>query len=260
LLTARGTPGAAQEVVVFDVGLGGAANAVAALQTAQRLRQSAGKVRPLRVVSFESDIAAPRFALEHADTLVYLDGFESALRTLIDQRRWTSGDGLSWELREGDFPRLVEEEPSRADAVFFDPFSPRSNPAMWSVPLLENLYRCRRPGRPMALATYSSAFGVRAALLLAGFYVGDGPVLSGTRHATLASTDFSALQQPLDRAWLARWRRDHEPWPPLTPPERHREIREALLAHPQWEQFDGEAASTDDASPTPAPRKRHRRR
>lgn len=257
LLMVRGNR-PAPEVVVFDVGLGGAANAVAALETALRVRKQAGRAAPLRIVSFEQDVAAPAFALEHAEALAYLDGHEPALRALLNTGHWDSGDGLAWDLRVGDFARLVQDEPARADVVFFDPFSPRSNPAMWSVRVLEDVYRCHRPGRMMRLATYSSAFGVRAALLLAGFYAGEGPMLSGGRRATLASTDFSGLQEPLDRAWLNRWRRDREPWPPLTPSQDHRRLRESLLAHPQWSQFAG--AEDVEADTPPPPRKRYRRR
>jgi len=247
------------EVVIFDVGLGGAANAVAAIQAAQQIRKQNRSANPLRIVSFEQDIAAPTFALENAEALSYLSGYESALETLLDEGKWTAGDAIAWELRVGDFAQLVQEEPHRADVVFFDPFSPRSNPAMWSVPLLENVYRCHRPGRAMRLATYSSAFGVRAAFLQAGFYVGEGPVLSGVRRATLASTDFADLQEPLDRAWLSRWRRDREPWPPLTPSQDHRRLRESLLAHPQWTYFDGDSATPDESEAPPRFKRRRKR-
>lgn len=243
-------------IVVFDVGLGGAANAVAAVDLARRLRRQKGRAAALRVVSFEQDPAAPRFALEHAGALPYLQGHEAALETLLERGQWEC-PGVAWELRLGDFTRLVREEPYRADVVFFDPFSPYSNPDMWSVPLLEDVYRCHRPGRVMRLATYSSAFGVRAALLLAGFYVGEGPALGSRRHATLAATELSVLAAPLDRAWLGRWRRDREPWPPQTEPATRPLLRERLLAHPQWSRFDGGGATDNDAG---RPRRKARRR
>lgn len=258
LTTGAGGP-SVPELVVFDVGLGGAANALAAIHAVREFRRRGRPTRPLRIVSFEQDVAAPAFALASAERLSYLRGFEAALGTLLAQGEWTSGEGVTWTLRTGDFTRLVREEPFRADVVFFDPFSPRSNPEMWSVPLLEDLYRCHRPGRAMRLATYSSAFGVRAGLLLAGFYVGDGPQLGGPRRATLAATDFSLLAQPLDRSWLGRWRRDREPWPPLTQPRDHRRIREALLAHPQWAHFDG-GRMPEEGEPGPPVSHKHRRR
>jgi tRNA U34 5-methylaminomethyl-2-thiouridine-forming methyltransferase MnmC len=249
------TPPGAAEVVVFDVGLGGAANAIAALSCRRALGRQGTAARPLRVVSFEQDLDAPRFALAHAQQLDYLAGFDEALAALMATGAWEDGEGLAWELRVGDFTRWIQEEPRRADVIFFDPFSPRSNPAMWSLPVLTGLYGCRRMASPTRLATYSSALSVRAGLLLAGFYVGDGPALEGSRRATLASTDFSDLRAPLGPRWLARWRRDSDPWPSLTPAGQHRHLREALLAHPQWSQFPEEAAK-----PIPPARARTRPR
>ncbi len=260
LLTSGAGGAAGKELVVFDVGLGGAANAAAAMDAARETRKHGRMIRPLRIVSFEQDVAAPAFALANAGRLPYLRDFETALETLLARGEWASGDGVTWTLRVGDFTRLVLDEPYRADVVFFDPFSPRANPEMWSTALLESLYRCHRPGRAMRLATYSSAFGVRAGLLLAGFYVGDGPPLSGARRATLAATDFSILEAPLDRAWLGRWRRDREPWPPLTQPDDHRRIRAALLAHPQWNHFDEGQIPEERESGASIPHKRRRRR
>jgi tRNA U34 5-methylaminomethyl-2-thiouridine-forming methyltransferase MnmC len=247
--------GGSGPVVLFDVGLGGAANALAALSTAQEARRRGRPVRPLRIVSFESDPEAPRFALANAQALGYPRGYEPALEALLSEGSWR-GEGVTWELRLGDFTRLIAGEPCRADAVFFDPFSPRGNPDMWTVAVLENVYRCRRPGLPMRLATYSSAFGVRAALLLAGFYVGEGPELAAGRRATVASTDFSGLPEPLGLPWLARWRRDREPWPPGTDSRGHRSVRERLLAHSQWSHFQAGAGQEEPAVPRRPPRRR----
>ena len=52
LLEARKGRGGASDIVVFDVGLGGAANAIAAIQAAQELARHGRPVLPLRIVSF----------------------------------------------------------------------------------------------------------------------------------------------------------------------------------------------------------------
>ena len=238
-LTGRKQPGDRAEIVVFDVGLGGAANALAAIACREGLVRSGRQVRPLAIVSFEQDLEALAFVVDHADELGYPRGYLDALRAILARGEWDA-PGIRWELRLGDFARLIQSEPRRADIVFFDPFSHRTNPVMWSVPVLEGVYRCRRPGSGQRLVTYSSAFSVRAALLLAGYYVGDGVRLDG-RPTTIAVTSSADLEEPLDLGWLARWRRDREPWPPETPQERHKAVREALLAHPQWSRFELEA-------------------
>src|SRR5689334_4428243 len=103
LLEARKGRNAASDIVVFDVGLGGAANAIAAIHAAQDLARSGRQVLPLRIVSFEQDIAAPQFALENARSLAYLQGHEDALAALVERQRWTQGNAITWELRVGDF-------------------------------------------------------------------------------------------------------------------------------------------------------------
>jgi queuine tRNA-ribosyltransferase len=242
-------------VVVFDVGLGAAANALAAIACRKALAARGGAVRPLRLISFENDPSALRFALAHAAKLGYVRGYEPALEALADRGRWAEAPGLIWDLRQGDFSRLIHEESGRADIVFFDPFSPRANPAMWSVATLEGVFRHRRSGGALRLVTYSTAPATQAALLLAGFYVGAGAPAKGGRPTTEACSDFSTLRAPLDPRWLGRWKRERRaPWPPNTPAAAQPEVRTALMEHPQWGYFD--ARST----PRPAPRRTRDRR
>ncbi len=238
-LTGRAQPGERAELVVFDVGLGGAANALAAIACREGIVRAGRQARPLAIVSFERELAALAFALDQAERLDYLSGHVAAVRAILAAGAWEA-PGVRWELRQGDFVQLIQVEPRRADIVFYDPFSHRTNPELWSVPVLQAVYRSRRPGSGQRLVTYSSAFGVRAALLLAGYFVGEGVRLDG-RPTTLAATSFADLEQPLDPVWLGRWRRDREPWPPGTDREQHKALRDALLGHAQWSQFEADA-------------------
>ncbi len=237
-------------VVVFDVGLGAAANALAALVCRLELERQGFKPRPLTVVSFENDCGPARFALAHASQLGYLLGHEKGLEALLREGRWEDGEGVCWELRQGDFTQLVFQEPRRADVIFFDPFSPRANPHMWSLATLTGLFNCRRPGATTRLVTYSASFAARAALMLAGFFVGEWLADAGARPGTEAATEISALSAPLGGGWLGRWRRDRLPWPPLTAPADYRRLREALADHPQW---SGLEPSATPAAPVAAP-------
>ena len=236
-------------LTLFDVGLGAGANALAAIDCHTGLHRRNMHPAPLHLISFEEDTGALRFALEEASTLAYPRGYEDAVEKLLSEGRAEIPGGISWELRLGDFTRLIQEEPERADVIFFDPFSPRSNPAMWSLPVLEALHGCRRLGGETRLVTYSSSYAVRAGLLLAGFYVGEGPRPSSKIGTTLASTNFSELEYPLNPGWLARWRRERDPWPSLTPPQARKQLREALLEHPQWSQLPVERERTGEGAP-----------
>jgi queuine tRNA-ribosyltransferase len=60
-----------EPLVVWDVGLGAAANAMAAIHCYER-EATAGPVRPLRIISFENDLDSLKLALLHNDLFPYL--------------------------------------------------------------------------------------------------------------------------------------------------------------------------------------------
>lgn len=245
-------------LTLFDVGLGAGANALAAIDCHAGLRRGSlhgGGLHPapLHLISFEQDPSALRFALQEASALAYLRGFEDAVEALLSEGRVELPGGVLWELRLGDFARLIQEEPRRAGLIFFDPFSPRSNPGMWSVQVLQALHGCRRPGEETRLVTYSSSYAARAGLLLAGFYVGEGPRVSSRHGTTIASTIYSELEFPLNPGWLARWRRERDPWPPFTPPQARKQLRQALSEHPQWSQLPRERGRPGEIASEGAP-------
>ncbi|EPX55191.1 tRNA-guanine transglycosylase [Cystobacter fuscus DSM 2262] len=221
------TPG--EPLVIHDVGLGAATNAVAALTCAREL--GAERRRGLEVVSFEVDLAPLRLALADAAGFPFLQPFRDAAEALMRDGAWEEA-GLRWRLHLGDARGRMEGVP-RADLVFFDPFSPASNPEMWTEEVLARVrVGCREDGEGALLMTYSAATPTRVTLLLAGFYVGAG-VSTGTKgETTVAATRRAALGSPLGERWLERWRRSSSRAPhgqPLTP-----EAEARVLAHPQW--------------------------
>lgn len=62
----------------------------------------------------------------------------------------------------------------QADAIFFDPFSPRRCPQLWTMEFLEQVARCLAPSGK--LATYSRSAAVRAAMQAAGLQIGTIPL------------------------------------------------------------------------------------
>jgi len=193
--------------VLWDVGMGSAANTLAVL------RALASIPAALRVVSFDQTTAALEFALGHVSALPFLAGFEPHLRRLMTERRVAFRHGeleVSWEYAAGNFPALLAQAPLDAwpkpDAVVFDPHSPARNPEMWTLPLFERLHARLDPARPCALSTYSRSTMVRTALLLAGFYVGRGGGAGAKEETTMAASGRELLSDPLDRAWLERIR------------------------------------------------------
>lgn len=221
------------EFVVWDVGLGAAANALSVLRAAREFPCT------IRLLSFDHTLEPLAFALQHTDHLDYLRGYEERLKTLSAERRVRFQDGpqaVEWELYEADFPTLLAAPASRAlakpHAILFDAFSPAKNPAMWTEPVFRNLFQCLDPQRPCALPTYSRSTMLRVTLLLAGFCVGAGHATGEKEETTVAANTLELLQEPLDRRWLERARRSSsaEPmWEPV--------YRQAPLAPATWERL-----------------------
>lgn len=224
--------------VIWDVGLGAGGNVMTTLHSLKDLPAH------LRILSFDHTLGALRFALEHAEALQFPVGFESVLDELLRTQRAEFQHGalqVTWEIHVGDFPEaLAAAEPNWPvpHAIFFDAFSPARNPAMWTLPLFENLFRRLDPQRPCALATYSRSTIPRVTLLLAGFFVGAGEPIAEKEETTVAANTLALIERPLDARWLERARTSHSAEPlhaneyriaPLAP-----ETWERLRAHPQF--------------------------
>ena len=248
----------AGEFVIWDVGLGAAANALTILCATRDL------ACPLRLVSFDCTTEPLTFALQHSAALAYFRGYEAQTRTLLDQHAIRFADGareVHWQFHLGDFPewlaqsleppalnrRMRGRESQRAEpefvappphAILFDPFSPARNPAMWTLPLFANLFQRLDPQRPCALPTYSRSTTTRVTLLRAGFFVGVGHAIGAKEETTIAANTLELLTQPLGRRWLDRARRSHSAEPIMDGVYRAAPLSaiswEKLQAHPQF--------------------------
>jgi queuine tRNA-ribosyltransferase len=212
-------------LVLFDVGLGAASNALAALAAAE----GAPAGRRLEIVSFEADTGALALATsdEGAARLGLAPGPLAAARALLAGGRFES-PRVVWRLVRGDVLETLPAEGARADLVFWDPFSPRANPALWTLAAFAALRaRCADGAR---VFTYSTATATRSALLLAGFFVGAGDPSGPKQETTAAATAPGLLARPLDPRWLARLARSSAPFPPDAP----RDALALVRAHPQF--------------------------
>jgi queuine tRNA-ribosyltransferase len=218
----------ATPLVLLDVGLGAGSNAIAAWR-ASEARDKPG--RALEIVSFDHCLHALELALQpaHADALGFdADAIMAATRLLHEQH--CTGSWSQWRLCLGDIPTLLAREPAEsADIVFWDPFSPRANPALWSVAIFRALRRVCRLGA--TVHTYSGATATRAALLLAGFAVGFGqPSGHKQKHSTVAAVCVEDLERPLAGSWLDRFAQSTAAWPCDAPAD----TIERLRALPQF--------------------------
>jgi queuine tRNA-ribosyltransferase len=185
------------QVVLFDVGMGAGSNALAA----RREAMTAAECAVLNLVSFERDLGALSLALTCPEAFGLEGEPGEAARALLASGRHDSGRAL-WQLRHGDLLELLAVESLNADIVFWDPFSPKANPALWTVAAFAAIRRVAGPR--CTLFTYSASTTVRIALLLAGWAVGVGDPIGEKAATTAAAIDVADLQRPLDRRWLTR--------------------------------------------------------
>jgi tRNA U34 5-methylaminomethyl-2-thiouridine-forming methyltransferase MnmC len=202
-----------EPLVLFDVGLGAATNAISAWQVSEAQSPSA---RRLDIVSFEHDLDALKLALhpEHADAFgLTKDGANAhaAATALVSDGRHETGR-TRWRLCLGDFPRALSATPdASADIVFWDLFSPRTAPALWTVAMFRDLRRTCRAGA--TVHTYSASTSTRAGFLLGGFAVGVGDPTGDHAETTIAATRLEDLEAPLGARWLQRLARSSAPLP-----------------------------------------------
>ena len=231
----------AEPFVLWDVGLGAAANALTVLRALREVRGN------IRLISFDHTIEPLRFAVAHSKELGYFEGYETIAASLAQTgspaREFQNGANKTlWTLHLTDFPTLLTDpraqKLAKPHAILFDAFSPAKNPAMWTLPLFTNLFRLLDPNRPCALPTYSRSTMLRVTLLLAGFFVGAGHATGEKEETTIAANARALLDELLDKKWLERAHRSTSAEPLNEPAYRQAPLSpntwEKLRAHPQF--------------------------
>jgi queuine tRNA-ribosyltransferase len=235
-LSAEEDPSQASPLIIWDLGLGAAANAMAAIQ-AYEAAATEGPVRPLHLVSFENDLDSLRLAITHKNRFTYLR--HSAPDALLARYQWASRQfkGLTWELKVGDFWDLAPMVSAKPDLIFFDFFSHKTDTACWQPSAFEKLYNLCDASKPAELFTYSASTAVRVALLGAGFYVALGQSTGVKKETIVALTPGFKTPCPyplLDQAWLKKWQRSSAQFPEGLSAEAQQVWAEKILRHPQF--------------------------
>ncbi|MDZ4677465.1 MAG: MnmC family methyltransferase [Oligoflexia bacterium] len=191
-------------LVIYDVGLGAAANALAAVDTYLKLKMTNENIRPLHIVSFENDLSLMSFALENSYHFPHIERYQDYLQTLV-----TSGkvhdiqNSLVWDLQLGHFPDLIKNPLPPAEVIFYDLYSPQSNTEVWTQDVFRDLRKnCVHEPNSAVLLTYSRSTTIRLNMLKSGFYVGTADIPSIRMEGTQAATIPHALNKPLAPQWF----------------------------------------------------------
>lgn len=224
-----------EPLVIWDVGLGAAANAMAAVLCYEE-QAAAGPVRPMHIISFENDLNSLRLALRHKTKFSYLrHGAPDAIQARGEWQSRRFG-GLSWKLHSGDFQQTMHDAEQLPDLIFYDMFSSKTHADEWTVNAFEILFR-RCGMKPCELFTYSTSTAVRVALLAAGFHVAKGRAIGVKKETTIAltppATEFARHEQ-LGTDWLEKWHRSHAQFPEGLAQAERENFARRILEHRQF--------------------------
>ena len=227
LLVARALRGE-RPLVVWDVGLGAAHNALALIRALDAHPQHA----PVELHSFERDLDAFHLALANTGPFAHLR--HPAPHILAHRGRFER-DRLTWQLHKGDFLDHLATAP-RPDVIFYDPFSSKVDTPLWSLATFRAL-RERLTG-PAELFTYTASTALRTSLLAAGFHVARGVPSGPKEETTIALVPGPAAELSahslLGPDWLARRVRSTAPFAPDIPPSDHADLERMVASHPQF--------------------------
>ena len=223
----------APPLVVWDLGLGAAANAMAAIRAVEAMPPGTG-VRRLTLVSFENDLDSLLLALRHPAWFKHLR--HPAPRQLLAASRWSSASAdIDWLLLRGDFNATRVAAPL-PDLIFFDPFSCKSDSTLWTLSAFRELATAFS-AKAVELFTYTYSTSVRAAMLAAGFYVakgrGSGPKAETTICLSPCAAALPHGRELLGAEWLAKWRRSDAQVPAGAAAD-DESWRQAVSGHPQF--------------------------
>ena len=238
-LTPHDAADAAEPLLIWDVGLGAAANAMAAIHCYEE-QATLGPVRPMRIISFENDLDSLHLAFTRNDVFQYLRHAGPA--AILEGGEWQSKQhaGLSWLLVRGDFLETIGHAPAPPDLIFYDMFSSKTSAEAWKLGTFRRLF-AKCAGHDAELFTYTCSTAVRAALLAAGFYVARGRSMGAKEETTIAFTSASSSAAPvsqhalLSSEWISRWNRSHAKFPAGMSADEHAAFEEVIRGHAQFQ-------------------------
>ncbi|MEJ7596790.1 MAG: tRNA guanosine(34) transglycosylase Tgt [Kofleriaceae bacterium] len=211
-------------LVVWDVGLGAAHNAMALVRAALTAPHAG-----ITLVSFERDLDAFRLALANQKQFAHL---RHAAPHVLAHAGTFARDGLTWTLCEGDFLSTFATQP-QPDVVFWDPFSSKVDTQMWSLETFRALFA--HLAKPVELFTYSASTAVRSSLLAAGFHVARGVASGPKDETTIALKGLTAPHALLDHTWLARRTRSTAKFTADVPVDQHAILDRLVHEHAQFD-------------------------
>jgi queuine tRNA-ribosyltransferase len=217
-------------LIIWDLGLGAACNAMAVISTVENC--AIQNRSSLQLHSFDCDLDPLHLATRHAGRFPYLH--HPGPSTLLKKSHWHS-EGIDWILHFGNFWDLYSECPI-PQLIFFDFFSSKVSPSLWTWSNFKALHTyisykssTTCSDYPCMLISYTASTAVRSALLFAGWWVGPGCATGSKSSTTVAYLNRPASQWPLlGEDWLHRRRKSHARYPETQGLESNEQISHEL--------------------------------
>lgn len=163
------------KIVIFDICFGLGYNSAAAIDTIKEINKNC----EILIYALENDQEILDKILEIEPNFKSFNYIKYIVKThFIDK------DNIKIKILFGDAKERIKEINDLADAVFFDPFSPKIAPEMWGLEFFKDINNKMKKDR--VLTTYSCARIVRDNLKGAGFLVYDGPKIGRRSPSTIA--------------------------------------------------------------------------
>ena len=130
-----------EPLVIWDVGLGAAANAMAAIHCYEE-QAAIGPVASACDSSASKTIST-RSGSRCGTTTSFPTSATAARPAIL--RAWRAGNpkqhaGLSWQLVPGDFLETVGQAPLPPDLIFYDMFSSKTHGEQWTIEIFRRLF------------------------------------------------------------------------------------------------------------------------
>lgn len=164
-----------EKVVIFDICFGLGYNSAAAIDIIKKANTNCG----ILIYGFEND---ERILEKINEVNPKFECFDLIKKAVISKH--VKEKNVEIKIILGDAKERIKEINEFADAVFFDPFSPKKAPHMWELDFFKDIKEKMRNGA--ILTTYSCARNIRDNLKKAGFEVKDGPVIGRRSPSTIA--------------------------------------------------------------------------
>ncbi|MEX0271863.1 tRNA (5-methylaminomethyl-2-thiouridine)(34)-methyltransferase MnmD [Leptolyngbyaceae cyanobacterium UHCC 1019] len=180
-------------ICLLDVCYGLGYNTAAALEVIWTVNPSC----QVTLYALELDISVPQAAIAPLLINTWSSPVQEILKEIAQQHHCTTPT-LNATLLIGDARQTIQQLCQinfQADAIFFDPFSPRRCPQLWTVEFFTLVAQCLTPmGK---LATYSRSASVRSAMLEAGLTIGTIPLELNPQPNDWSHGTVGSFQNPL---------------------------------------------------------------